>query len=92
MATKKRAPVDRMSFYPVKNHCPYCKKVILREGDKGLAICPHCEKNVFTTFKYAKYKINGKTIPNVLQGFCDECGKPITIPHQSSMTIRDGLK
>ena len=49
-------------------------------GDKSKAICDWCKKVVQTTFKLCDYKVSGKpTIPNVLQGVCEECGRAISI-------------
>jgi hypothetical protein len=34
-------------------------------------------------------KYNHLEIPEILQGFCDKCGKPVSIPHQSSYRIKE---
>jgi len=63
--------------------------VIHKEGDKSKAICEKCGKVVSTTFKYADFVVNGNKIPEVLQGFCDECGDSVSIPHQSTFRIHE---
>ena len=63
--------------------------VILKEGDKSKGPCERCRKLVNTTFRYAPLKYNGLSIPDILQGFCDECGESSSIPHQSSFKIRE---
>jgi len=62
---------------------------ILKEGDHSKAICETCGDIVSTTFRYASYKAEGNIIPDVLQGFCDKCGKVVALPHQSSYKIRE---
>lgn len=63
--------------------------IILKEGDKSKGPCEKCRKLVNTTFRYAPLKYNELLIPDILQGFCDECGESISIPHQSSFKIRE---
>ncbi len=63
--------------------------VILKEGDKSRGPCEKCRKLVNTTFRYAPLKYNELVIPDILQGFCDNCGEPVSIPHQSSFKIRE---
>jgi len=63
--------------------------VILKEGDKSKGACEKCRKLVITTFRYAPLKYNNLVIPDILQGFCDECGEPVSIPHQSSYKIKE---
>jgi hypothetical protein len=61
---------------------------IYKEGDKSKGPCEKCRKLVSTTLRYAPLKYNGFVIPNILQGFCDTCGEPVSIPHQSSFKIK----
>jgi len=63
--------------------------VILKEGDKSKGPCEKCRKLVTETFRLAPLKYNGLIIPDILQGFCDECGEPVSIPHQSSYKIKE---
>lgn len=63
--------------------------IILKDGDKSKGPCEKCRKLVNTTFLYAPLKHNGLVIPDILQGFCDECGESVSIPHQSSFKIRE---
>jgi hypothetical protein len=63
-------------------------------GDKSRAICSRCRKIVPTTMRLGEYRIPKKrvVVPNVLLMYCDNCGKLVGIPHQSTPAIRDGLK
>jgi hypothetical protein len=63
------------------------------EGDKSRAVCGKCKSIVSTTFRYGEYHIPGTSIivPNLLQGYCDVCKAPVSIPHQSSYKIREHL-
>ena len=63
--------------------------VIHKEGEKSKAICEDCKKNVSTTFKYANFLINGHEIPDILQGFCNEFGAVVSLPHQSTFKIKE---
>ncbi len=68
---------------------------ILKDGDKSQAVCPHCKRLRDTTYRYDKYSVpdqKGKSIDNVLQGFCDICGSLAAIPAQSSPKIRLELR
>ena len=62
---------------------------IYKEGDKSKGPCEKCRKLVDTTFRYSPLKYNGIVIPEVLQDFCDICGSPVSIPHQSTYRIRE---
>lgn len=63
-------------------------------GDKSKAICNRCRKIVPATMRLGNYRISRKKvmIPNILLMYCDNCGKLVGIPHQSTPKIRDGLK
>lgn len=66
---------------------------ILKEGDKSQVVCLHCKRLRDITYRYETYvgpDSDGKkkTVDNVLQGFCDVCGKLAAIPAQSSPKIR----
>lgn len=63
--------------------------IIYKEGDKSKGPCEKCRKLVNTTFKYAALKYKGLVIPEILQDFCDICGSPVSIPHQSTYRIRE---
>ena len=62
---------------------------IFKEGDKSKGICNECGKLVFITFKNTPFKYKEFIIPNLLQGFCDECGESVSIPHQSTLKIKE---
>lgn len=64
----------------------------LKENNKKRAICNNCKKIVSTTFKIATYKVEELEVPEVLQGFCDECGSMIAFPHQSTIKINEYRK
>src|SRR5680860_208814 len=64
---------------------------ILRQGDKGQAICPDCRRRVSTTYNYRSVHLE-KTdvvVPNVLVGVCDTCGEVVSIPAQSSPKLKE---
>jgi hypothetical protein len=63
--------------------------VAYNEGDKAQGPCYACMKLVTETFAYAEYKSEGIVNPEILQGFCDECGSPVSIPYQSTYKIRE---
>ena len=68
---------------------------ILNEGDKSQAVCPNCKKLQAITYRYANYSVpdqKGKSIDNVLQGFCNVCDSLAAIPAQSSPKIRLDLR
>jgi hypothetical protein len=59
-------------------------------GGKSTGPCSSCRKLVKTTYGLAPYRIeNGQIVPEVLQAFCDECGKVCFMPHSSVATIRE---
>jgi hypothetical protein len=62
---------------------------VFKEGDKSRAVCNTCKKIVSSTFRYALYNYGGLMIPDILQGFCDECGVAVSIPHQSRYEIKE---
>jgi len=66
--------------------------VIYKEGDKSRAVCDTCKKIVSTTFRHAPYNYEELIIPDILQGFCDVCDSPVSIPHQSSPKIHEFIK
>jgi hypothetical protein len=63
--------------------------IIYKEGDASKGPCNKCKMLVSTTFRYAPYDFKGHSIPDILQGFCDTCGAPVSIPHQSSFKIKE---
>lgn len=58
---------------------------MIKPGDKSKGICYTCKKMVITTFKYGPLK---EEIPNILIAYCDVCGDPVGIPHQSVEDIK----
>jgi hypothetical protein len=66
---------------------------ILQEGEKSKAICNSCEELRGITYVYKDYTLkSGLKVPNVLQGICDDCGKAVTIPSQSTPKIKQYLE
>ena len=62
---------------------------IYKDLEKSNGPCEHCKRIATTTYKYAPYSYMGGTVADVLQEFCDECGKVIAIPQQSSARLRE---
>lgn len=70
---------------------------ILKVGDKIEAICQDCKSLVNTTFKLrdVPFSDGSGIVKNILTGVCDQCGRVITIPNQSTPAIKkafDGIK
>ena len=61
--------------------------ILHKEGETSKALCDHCKEIVPVTFRYADLKAHGLVIPDILQGFCDNCGEPVSLPHQSTYNI-----
>ena len=62
---------------------------IIKEGHKQRALCPECDKVTMVTFRYRPYMTESEeAIPDVLQGFCDGCGKRLLVPPQSIPKIK----
>ena len=60
------------------------KMNLINKGHKVKALCPKCDKVTAISFEYRPYLTEiGESIPDVLQGFCDVCGKRVLIPPQS---------
>jgi len=62
----------------------------LKSGDKSKAICNDCERLVSTTFQFRDipFSDTGEVVKNILTGVCDECGRVVSIPHQSTKDIK----
>jgi hypothetical protein len=63
---------------------------ILKEGDRGQAICRDCRKPVSTTYEYRTVHLEqtGVDVPDVLVGACDGCGGVVSIPAQSTPRLK----
>ena len=65
-------------------------KFKLIEGAKSKGICSKCEAIVPTTFKPGDFKVpSGKVYKNVLLGYCDTCGECVSIPHESTLYLKE---
>lgn len=66
----------------------------VKVGDKSKAICEDCKAIVTTTFKIVNLPPSESlnAVKNVLAGVCDNCGRTVSIPHQSASTINKQLK
>ncbi len=64
---------------------------LLREGCKGQAICPGCERRVGTHYEYRTVHLEqtGVDVENVLAGVCDVCGRTVSIPAQSMPRLKE---
>lgn len=62
-----------------------------KEGDRSVAVCPNCVKQVTTHFAYRDFPLEepAVVVPNVLVGVCDVCGATASVPHQSTPKIRE---
>jgi len=63
--------------------------ILHKEGDTSKALCDHCKEIIPVTFRYADFKAHGLVIPDILQGFCDNCDESVSLPHQSTYKIRE---
>jgi hypothetical protein len=63
-------------------------KTRFKEGSRSKAICPKCKDIVTTTFRLADFKYGKHVAKHVLLGFCNLCGKLVSIPHQSVPEIK----
>lgn len=63
-------------------------------GDKSKAICQDCKSLVDTTFKLrdVPFSDGSGVVKNILTGVCDQCGRIVSIPHQSTTTIKRSFK
>jgi len=63
------------------------------DGDRVRAICDYCAELVEVEFRTCEYvtDVNDR-IPNVMQGFCTECGERLLLPPQSSQVISQYFK
>lgn len=66
-----------------------------KEGDKSEAVCPTCKKLTTTTFKPDDLEMNvgGAVVlvRGLLLGICDKCGKPASVPAQSTAAVREAI-
>jgi hypothetical protein len=62
---------------------------IVKEGDKGRAVCETCGL-VTTTYHLRDVPFNDKSgvVKNILAGVCDKCEKVVSIPRQSTPMIK----
>lgn len=59
-------------------------------GDTSKAICPHCGTLVSTTFAYrdVPFDDGNGIVRGILAAVCDKCKAVVSIPVQSTLTIR----
>lgn len=64
---------------------------LFQEGEKGKALCSHCEGLVTTTYRRRDVPFNdGKGVANnILVGACNTCDHVVAIPAQSTPAIRE---
>jgi RNase P subunit RPR2 len=61
---------------------------IYKADEKKKCFCNKCNKITIGTFKSKEYHCkDGAPIKDILQLFCDECGKLAGIPYQSSVRV-----
>jgi len=67
---------------------------LYQDGDKGQAICRHCEKIVATTFerKDVPFSDGVGMARDILVSACDVCGEVVGIPAQSTPAISAARK
>ncbi len=67
---------------------------IFKEGDHSKALCDPCKEVVTTTFarRDVRFSDGSGVVKNLLVGVCDECGKTVTIPAQSTPAIARARK
>lgn len=63
---------------------------ILREGDRGRAICPNCDGRVEIRYEYRTVHLEESDldVENVLVGVCEECDEVVSIPAQSTPKLK----
>lgn len=64
---------------------------ILKQGDKGQALCPTCRRRQATTYEYRTVRLRetGVDVDDVLVGVCDVCGEIVSIPAQSTPRLKE---
>jgi hypothetical protein len=64
---------------------------LLRAGDTGRAICPHCKGMRDLVYVYRSVYLTGTkvSVPNVLVGACQTCDRTIVLPAQSTPRIAE---
>jgi hypothetical protein len=63
---------------------------IFLQGEKGKAICYHCEKLVATTYQYRDVPFSDGIgiAKKILSGVCDICDNIVSIPASSTLQIK----
>jgi len=63
---------------------------ILREGDRGAAICDSCERSVTLRYEYRQVHLErtGVDVPDVLAGVCLDCDQVVTVAPQSTPRLK----
>lgn len=64
---------------------------ILKEGDRGRAICDSCQSSVTIRYEYGTIHLEETDVdvPDVLVGVCDSCSQVVTIPAQSTPRLKE---
>jgi len=67
---------------------------LYQAGDRSAAVCEHCKSRVAVRMEYRDYTPTGweVTVPDVLVGVCERCGRVVSIPHQSTPKINEHRK
>ena len=70
------------------------KTRILRDGDKGRAICEDCRARVTTTYRRRDVPMSDGSglVRNVLVGVCDTCDTIVSLPQQSVPMVKAVVK
>lgn len=91
--TRKTSAV-RPAPAPSRAATPRTPTRILRAGDAGRALCPHCRAMRAVVYHYRSvYLTKTKvTVPNVLVGACADCDRTIVLPAQSTPRIKEARK
>ncbi|HEX5727217.1 MAG TPA: hypothetical protein VFX98_17200 [Longimicrobiaceae bacterium] len=66
----------------------------LKRGDTSRAICERCQRVVPVRFDYGTFRLSEPEVdvPDVLLGYCAECGEVATVPFQSSPRLNAARK
>lgn len=64
---------------------------ILKEGDRGQAVCEQCRQRTSTTYQYRTVRLErtGVDVSDVLVAVCDTCGGVVSIPAQSTPKLKE---
>jgi hypothetical protein len=69
--------------------------MFFKEGDKSEVVCRTCNHRTTTTMKPDKLELEvaGRKvlIEDLLLGICDKCGKPASVPAQSTDKVKAAI-